>query len=175
MSTLLEKATRYLPVIMLITAVAVLLQIVLKEHLFSFVVGWTQQHHRAVFWTLVILAAGAWTFAGLAYLRRINRVPRWLTKRKALMDILDRLSNRQELERRMSKEADAIYIDAEARQAGRAASARDLVRSIEESVADTLIEAKRKGAQRIVLVERDGSVCAEVAQQAAATETRAAD
>jgi ATP-dependent Clp protease ATP-binding subunit ClpA len=422
MSTLLEKATRYLPVIMLITAVAVLLQIVLKEHLFSFVVGWTQQHHRAVFWTLVILAAGAWIFAGLAYLRRINRLPRWLTKRKALMDILDRLSNRQELERRMSKEADAVYIDAEAlteflksrvvgqdatcheiaaqirrrlalerrgkpvgvflfagppgsgktylgkvlaegigrkllhfdmtqyssgsfastslfgapkgyvgstsygkltaglrdapnavvildeiekahpdvhknfltawndgfiteasdgrqisttraifvlttnaavddlanasrryrndpeelrraadtalraagfapevlnridrifvfeplsgldiarvaaleiesmiqgygleisagginpqilldlvdryRQAGRAASARDLVRSIEESIADTLIEAKRKGAQRIVLVERDGSVCAEVAQQAAATETRAAD
>lgn len=114
MSTLLEKSTRYLPLIMLVTAIAVLLQIVLKNHLFSFAVDWIQQHYRAVFWALVILAAGAWTFAGLAYLRRINRLPRWLTKRKALMDILDRLSNREELERRMSKEAEAIYIDAEA-------------------------------------------------------------
>jgi ATP-dependent Clp protease ATP-binding subunit ClpA len=45
-------------------------------------------------------------------------------------------------------------------RAGNAASSRDLVRAIEETIADSLIEAKRSGARRISLVERGGGVTA---------------
>ena len=38
---------------------------------------------------------------------------------------------------------------------GAAGSSRDLVRAIEESIADSLIEAKRKGARRVALAELD--------------------
>jgi ATP-dependent Clp protease ATP-binding subunit ClpA len=41
---------------------------------------------------------------------------------------------------------------------GSAASSRDLVRTIEEMIADSLIEAKQKGASRIRLAEKDGTV-----------------
>ncbi|MGC1550068.1 MAG: AAA family ATPase [Rhodanobacter sp.] len=43
---------------------------------------------------------------------------------------------------------------------GTAASARDLVRIAEESIADTLIEAKQKGYARVSLVAMDGRVVA---------------
>jgi ATP-dependent Clp protease ATP-binding subunit ClpA len=43
---------------------------------------------------------------------------------------------------------------------GASASSRDLVRSIEETIADSLIEAKRSGAQQIRLSEQDGQVIA---------------
>jgi hypothetical protein len=46
---------------------------------------------------------------------------------------------------------------------GNAASSRDLVRAIEESVADSLIDAKQRGAQRVSLVEKLGRVTARVA------------
>jgi ATP-dependent Clp protease ATP-binding subunit ClpA len=41
---------------------------------------------------------------------------------------------------------------------GSAASSRDLVRAIEEMIADSLIEAKQKGASRVRLAEKDGTV-----------------
>jgi ATP-dependent Clp protease ATP-binding subunit ClpA len=43
---------------------------------------------------------------------------------------------------------------------GTAASARDLVRIAEESIADTLIDAKQKGFSRVALVAEDGRVVA---------------
>jgi hypothetical protein len=45
---------------------------------------------------------------------------------------------------------------------GYTASARDLVRAIEEVIADSLIEAKRNGAQQVTLAEQDGKVWTEV-------------
>jgi hypothetical protein len=50
------------------------------------------------------------------------------------------------------------------RKLGRAASARDLVRGIEETIADSLIDAKRNGAKRVSLAEHDGKVSAEIVQ-----------
>ena len=44
------------------------------------------------------------------------------------------------------------------RKLGTAASSRDLVRAIEESVADSLIDAKQRGAKSIGLVEHEGQV-----------------
>ncbi len=45
-------------------------------------------------------------------------------------------------------------------KAGGEASSRDVIRSIEESMADSLIDAKRQGAQFISLIERGGRVVA---------------
>jgi ATP-dependent Clp protease ATP-binding subunit ClpA len=50
------------------------------------------------------------------------------------------------------------------RKLGHAASARDLVRGIEEMVADSLIDAKRNGAKRVSLAEQNGKVSAEIVQ-----------
>jgi ATP-dependent Clp protease ATP-binding subunit ClpA len=50
------------------------------------------------------------------------------------------------------------------RKLGNSASARDLVRAIEEAIADSLIEAKRSGAHRISLGGGHGQVWAEVAR-----------
>jgi len=45
-------------------------------------------------------------------------------------------------------------------RAGNAASSRDLVRAIEETIADSLIEAKKGGAHRVSLIERNGVIAA---------------
>jgi ATP-dependent Clp protease ATP-binding subunit ClpA len=50
------------------------------------------------------------------------------------------------------------------RKLGLAASARDLVRGIEETIADSLIDAKRKGAKRVSLAEHNAKVSAEIVQ-----------
>jgi len=56
--------------------------------------------------------------------------------------------------------APEILLDLVQRQqrAGRHASSRDLVRKLEEAIADSLIEARRAGASKVALVHRDGQV-----------------
>jgi hypothetical protein len=43
---------------------------------------------------------------------------------------------------------------------GNSASSRDLLRSIEESIADSLIDSKQRGAESVRLVEDEGRVTA---------------
>jgi hypothetical protein len=43
---------------------------------------------------------------------------------------------------------------------GAASSTRDLVRAAEESIADTLIEAKQRGYAKVAVVSRNGSIIA---------------
>jgi ATP-dependent Clp protease ATP-binding subunit ClpA len=50
----------------------------------------------------------------LAWLRAAGRLPVFLTRWTWLMDILDRLTNRRELEKRLQSKVDAVFIDAEA-------------------------------------------------------------
>lgn len=117
MTALLEKVTRYLPLILLVVAIVGLVQVALQlGYLFSAtnLKAWFHGHSAALYWSLAIAGVIAWTLVILGFLRRVNSLPSWLTKRKLLMDILDRLTNRQELERRISKEVDAVFIDAEA-------------------------------------------------------------
>ena len=56
--------------------------------------------------------------------------------------------------------APEILLDLVQRQqrAGRHASSRDLVRKLEEAIADSLIEARRAGASKVALVHRDGQI-----------------
>jgi ATP-dependent Clp protease ATP-binding subunit ClpE len=117
MAALLEKVSRYLPLILLITAVAALLQVAVQVgHVFSSLnLGvWLNRNSNLIWWTFAGACFVAWTLAILAYLRHTSRLPAWLTRWKTLMDILDRLTNRRELERRIDTQAEAVYIDADA-------------------------------------------------------------
>jgi len=116
MDSLLDKLTRYLPVLLLILAVGTVAQIALQFGHFLFsaeLSAWVARHVSAIFWVGGTLCALAWLGVVLAYLRHTNRLPKRLAKWKTLMDILDRLTNRQELERRMHREEHAVFIDAE--------------------------------------------------------------
>ena len=96
-----------LAVIQLITTVAGFL----KKH---GLIGWAAHHGRSLGLAFAVLAAMAWLFVLLGLLRRRNRLPKFLTNRRWLMDILDRLTNRAELERRMAQEVETVFVDAEA-------------------------------------------------------------
>jgi len=117
MTGLLDRLTRLMPLALLIVAVAALMQIIAQAgHVFSGAdpAAWIAHHYHAVYWTVGVGAALAWTFVILAYLRRVNRLPVWIAKRRTLMDILDRLTNRNELERRLAQDVETTFVDAEA-------------------------------------------------------------
>jgi ATP-dependent Clp protease ATP-binding subunit ClpA len=78
------------------------------------VVAWVQQRVMLLTWILAGLALLAWLFVLLGALHRRGRLPGFVTKWRWLMDILDRLTNRAELERRLSQEVESIFVDAEA-------------------------------------------------------------
>ena len=78
------------------------------------VVGWVEHHGLLLAYIFAGLAGLAWLFVILGALRQRDRLPAFLTERRWLMDILDRLTNRAELERRMSQEVESIFVDAEA-------------------------------------------------------------
>jgi len=77
-------------------------------------IGWAEHHSLLLTYFFAGLAALAWLFVFLGALRRRDRLPKFLTKRRWLMDILDRLTNRAELERRLAQEVESIFVDAEA-------------------------------------------------------------
>ncbi|WP_137930789.1 AAA family ATPase [Mesorhizobium comanense] len=78
------------------------------------VLGWAEHNRLFLACILAALAALAWFVVFLAMARRRKRLPKSLTKWRWLMDILDRLTNRAELERRLAQEVEAVFVDAEA-------------------------------------------------------------
>lgn len=76
-------------------------------------VAWVEHHSLLLAYVFAGLAALAWLFVVLGALRRRDRLPAFLTKRRWLMDILDRLTNRAELERRLAQEVESVFVDAE--------------------------------------------------------------
>jgi len=108
---------RIMPFVWLATGILAI--VTLAETLGKFldrigVVTWLQHHGLIVGYVLGGLAALAWLFVFLGMLRRKDKLPRFLTKWRWLMDILDRLTNRAELERRLAQEVETIFVDAEA-------------------------------------------------------------
>jgi ATP-dependent Clp protease ATP-binding subunit ClpA len=77
-------------------------------------VSWLEHHGLLLAYIFAGLAALAWLVVLLGALRRSERLPKFLTKWRWLMDILDRLTNRAELERRLAQEVESIFVDAEA-------------------------------------------------------------
>src|SRR5229473_877973 len=105
----LERLNRYWPLLTLILVLAALVQ------LFTMAAHWLQQsgaaqwlssHVVLISWILGAVAAICWMIAILALLRATGRLPRWLSERRTLVDILDRLTNRGELERRIAEQVD---------------------------------------------------------------------
>lgn len=113
----MDRLTRFMPLIVTIIGVAALVQLIGQAGHFVQIGGlsaWLSRHAVAIYATLGTATAVTWILAILAYLRHANRLPAWLTRWRRLMDILDRLTNRGELERRMSQETEPTFVDAEA-------------------------------------------------------------
>jgi ATP-dependent Clp protease ATP-binding subunit ClpA len=108
--------TRIMPWVWL--AMGILAIITLAQTLEKFlarigVEGWVEHHGLLLAYIFAGLAGLAWLFVILGALRQRDRLPAFLTERRWFMDILDRLTNRAELERRMSQEVESIFVDAE--------------------------------------------------------------
>jgi ATP-dependent Clp protease ATP-binding subunit ClpE len=78
------------------------------------VAAWLAEHATLIEWVLCLAAGVSLSLVVLGWLRATGRMPQFLTRWMWLMDVLDRLTNRRELERRMQPQADAVFIDAEA-------------------------------------------------------------
>ncbi|MHB1621564.1 MAG: AAA family ATPase [Sulfuricella sp.] len=118
MGRLLSTINRYLPLLFLIV---LSLAIAKATHHYWATLKPDVQHWGAnlalwmrSWWGVVLLLAtifGLLAFASL--LAHAGRLPQWVTKRRWFMDILDRLTNRQVLEGRLSENTQATFIDAE--------------------------------------------------------------
>jgi ATP-dependent Clp protease ATP-binding subunit ClpE len=117
MTPILAKLSRYLPFLMAAMAVVALVQLLvyLAQFLAQFGIGtWIAAHASQLAWTLGAAAALCAALVLLGVLRAAGKLPSAVTKRGWLMDILDRLTNRGELERHLQARGEAIVIDAEA-------------------------------------------------------------
>ena len=111
------RLSRLLPYVFLASGLLALVQLATAATRFartSGAVGWTASHFRLIGVALASLALAAWLLVILGALRRLNRLPKVLTRWSWLMDILDRLTNKAELERRVAEQVESIFVDAEA-------------------------------------------------------------
>jgi ATP-dependent Clp protease ATP-binding subunit ClpA len=116
-TSLLSKINRLTPVFIAVMSILALVQlfVYLGQWLSKIpVAAWLAEHARAVEWALAAAAVVLLSFVALGWLRAAGRLPQFLTRWTWLMDILDRLTNRRELEQRLQPQADAVFIDAEA-------------------------------------------------------------
>jgi hypothetical protein len=116
-TSIMAKINRLMP--LFIAAVGILALVQLFVYLGQWlskipVAAWLVEHAQAVEWVLGLAAVISVSFVVLAWLRAAGRLPVFLTRWTWLMDILDRLTNRRELEQRLQPQADAVFIDAEA-------------------------------------------------------------
>ena len=137
------RLNRILPYLFLATAIVGVVQLVSMVLRFTREQGvtvWIARHGLQIGIGFAALAALAWLFVLLGILRRHDRLPKVLTKWRWLMDILDRLTNRAELERRISEQVDTIFIDAEML----AAALRALVVGQDRICADLAAQIRRR-------------------------------
>src|SRR5512146_3447689 len=106
---MLTRVHRWIPYMILAAGLLAILQ--LATTLVSFLrahSAWLVHHGKVLVLILAALAAVSWLFVLLGMLRRRNCLPAFLTRWRGLMDILDRLSNRAELEKRLAQEVESI-------------------------------------------------------------------
>jgi ATP-dependent Clp protease ATP-binding subunit ClpA len=117
MKPVLSMLNRYMPLFAAIMAVLALVQlfVYLGHTLAQFgVVPWVTSHASQLEWTVGSIAAVFALLLFLAALRASGTLPSAVTKWRWLMDILDRLTNRSELERHLQARVEAVVIDADA-------------------------------------------------------------
>jgi len=78
------------------------------------VAAWLAEYAQVIEWALASAAAISVSLVVLGWLRATGRIPQFLTRWTWLMDVLDRLTNRRELEQRLQSKPEAVFIDAEA-------------------------------------------------------------
>jgi hypothetical protein len=116
-TSIMAKINRLMPLFMAAVGILALVQlfVYLGQWLSKVpVAAWLVEHAQAVEWVLGLAAIVSVSLVILAWLRAAGRLPVFLTRWTWLMDILDRLTNRRELEKRLQSKVDAVFIDAEA-------------------------------------------------------------
>jgi ATP-dependent Clp protease ATP-binding subunit ClpE len=114
---MLQRLSRLTPLFMAAFGLVAMIQLLsFFGGLFSYLHAgaWLAAHSQVLGFAFGASALPSALLAWLAYLRARNRLPNRLTRWTWLMDILDRLTNRKELEERLRPKAEAIYIDAPA-------------------------------------------------------------
>ena len=140
---LLERLGRWMPLFFAVSAVLALVQLAaLAVSLLDKAahVSWVAAHATTIAVLLGGLSAVGVFFVALSVARKANRLPAWLARWSWLMDILDRLTNRKELERRLDKPVAAQFIDAEAL----AATLRGKVVGQDAICADVALQVRRR-------------------------------
>jgi ATP-dependent Clp protease ATP-binding subunit ClpA len=108
---IVSKLNRFMPIFVALAGILALVQIF--EGL-SKIPAWLAGHSGTVEAILILLAAVSLSLVVLGAMRAAGAVPAFLIRRVWLMDILDRLTNRRELEQQLQGKTETIYIDAEA-------------------------------------------------------------
>ena len=112
----LSKLYKLNPLFMAITATLAGVNLVLyvgRLFLNPVILNWLAGHFRLLEWVLIISSLVGAILISLSILRKAEQLPLILTKWTLLMDILDRLTNRADLESQLHPKTEAIYIDAE--------------------------------------------------------------
>ncbi|ARN83010.1 AAA family ATPase [Methylocystis bryophila] len=117
MTSILAKLNRLMPIFM--AAIGILAFVQLLGYLGQWLsksplASWVDRHAEVIEWTLAVAAAVSVSLALLGWLRATGRMPKILTRWTGLMDVLDRLTNRRELELRLQSKPQAVFIDADA-------------------------------------------------------------
>jgi ATP-dependent Clp protease ATP-binding subunit ClpA len=117
MTKLLHRLSRYSPLFMAAFGILAILQLIVFVYGFavsSHPLAWAANHARALGWTFAAAALFCVLLAEVVRLHAADRLPPSLRRWRLLMDVLDRLTNRKELERLMKPKPEAVYIDADA-------------------------------------------------------------
>jgi ATP-dependent Clp protease ATP-binding subunit ClpA len=117
MRPVLSKLSHYTPLLMAIMAVVALAQVFVYAAHFLAQSGlgrWVAAHGSQLAWLLGAAALSCGGLLLLGALHAAGRLPPAAKKRRWLMDILDRLTNRGELEQRLKAQAETTVIDSEA-------------------------------------------------------------
>ena len=107
-----NRLARLFPYIFLISGLLAVIQFaaVVRGFLRKSGAGtWYLAHAQLVGYALAVLAATAWIVLLAGWLRRHDRLPKSFTRWTLMMDILDRLTNRQDLERRLSEKVETVF------------------------------------------------------------------
>jgi ATP-dependent Clp protease ATP-binding subunit ClpE len=116
MSPFLSKLNQLMPLFMAVVAIFALAQIFGYVGTFlagSALIAWILRHASEIEWFFATAAAICALLALLSWLRISGRLPVAVTRWKGLMDILDRLTNRRELERRLQERVETVFVDSD--------------------------------------------------------------
>jgi ATP-dependent Clp protease ATP-binding subunit ClpA len=109
---MLNALQRYLPILFALALLITLGELIGKHWPDHSTASKAIAFLRDYVWYFIAAATIGWIFVLLGWLHEMDSIPRYL-QRPTLMDILDRLTNRQEVEDGLEELESATYVDAE--------------------------------------------------------------